>query len=145
MAVSRLQFPDCRLHIAVFSILAANCKLLVDLNLNWNVVQDKEFHLKVNLELNIKLNLEPHMKLCGYLKKKVSTITNAEEGQPSSNDPNKLLDTISLTANSGMNKKIRESLSKKSSVSTITNSEEGQPPSNDQEEFLDARTLSLKI
>ena len=119
--------------------------MLVDLNLNWNVVQDKEFHLKVNLELNIKLNLEPHMKLCGYLKQKVSTITNAEEGQPSSNDPNKSLDTNSLTANFGMNKEITESLSKKSSVSTITNSEEGQPPSNDQEEFLDTRTLSLKI
>ena len=47
---------------------------------------DLDLNVKPNLELNLKLNLEPNMKLCGYPKHKVSTITNAEEEYPLSND-----------------------------------------------------------
>ena len=54
----------------------------VQLYLNWNIIQDEELHLKLdmnlnpkpNLELNLKLNLAPNMKMCGYQKQKVSSV-----------------------------------------------------------------------
>ena len=61
-------------------------KLNMDLNLKPNLELNLKLNLEPNLELNLKLNLEPNMKLCGYPKHKVSTITNAEEEYPLSND-----------------------------------------------------------
>ena len=35
----------------------------VDLYLNWNIVQDEELHLKLNMDLNLKPNLELNLQL----------------------------------------------------------------------------------
>ena len=73
---------DLYLNLSVVQDDELHPKLNMDLNLKPNL----ELNLEPNLELNLKLNLEPNMKLCVYPKHKVSTITNAEEEYPLSND-----------------------------------------------------------